>query len=136
LANPSFGEDIAEKVGLSYRTIARAVALAEALCPDVVAKVRHTPLASNQAALETLAKHPAERQIAAVDLILQTENPAKSVNEAFARIDGHVVKPAAELKVSKFIDQWARLSAKEKREALDFLASADLPKGYRIEVAK
>lgn len=34
LANPSFGDDIAEKTGFSYRTIARAVALADPVAQD------------------------------------------------------------------------------------------------------
>lgn len=133
LATWSFGEDIAEKTGLSYRTVARAVALAEALSPEVVAQVRHTPLASNQAALEALAKHPAQRQEAAVALMLAPENPAKSVNDAFDRLDGRAVKPAAEKNLSKFADLWGRMSAKERAGALDFLSNADLPKGYSVE---
>jgi ParB family chromosome partitioning protein len=136
LASWSFGADIAEKTGWSERTVQRAVALAEALSPEVIKAVRHTPLASNQAALETLAKHPASRQEAAVAQMLAAENPAKSVAEAFNRLDGKVVKPAAELKVAKLIDQWGRLGAKERREFLDFLAMGDLPKGYSVEVSK
>ena len=127
MATPSFGEDIAERTGLSYRTIARAVALAEALSPEVMKAVRHTPLARNQAALEALAKHPAQRQEAAVAHLLAEENPAKSVNEAFDRIDGRAVRPTAELKVAKFIDQWGRLNARERRQAMDALGLMEVP---------
>lgn len=136
LATPSFTADIAEKVGLSERTIQRACELASKLSPDVIAQVRHTPLANNQAALETLAKHPHERQLAAVRLILAEENPAKSVNEAFARIDGHVVKPAGEKHYAKAVDLWGRMSAKDRKAFLGFLAGSDLPKGYSVEVAQ
>jgi len=136
LATPSFGEDIADKVGLSYRTIARAVALAEALSPDVIKAVQHTPWASNQAALEALAKHPAARQQAAVAQLLAVENPARSVNEAFDRIDGRAVKPTVEKHLSKAIDLWGRMNAKDRKAFLDFLAHADLPKGCTVEVAK
>lgn len=133
MAAPAFGEDIAEKTGLSYRTVARACALAEALSPEVVAQVQHTPLASNQAALEALAKHPAQRQEAAVALMLATENPAKSVNDAFDRLDGKAVKPATEKHLSKAIDLWGRMGAKDRTALLDFLANADLPKGWTVE---
>ena len=129
----SFSADIAEKVGLSERSIRRAVSLAEALSPEVVAQVRHTPLASNQAALEALAKHPAQRQEAAVALMLATENPAKSVNDAFDRLDGKAVKPATEKHLSKAIDLWGRMGAKDRAALLDFLANADLPKGWTVE---
>jgi len=133
LATPSFGDDIAEKTGLSYRTIARAVALIENLSPIAITRLRDTPLASNQAALEALSKQPHERQLAALDQLFSAENPAPSVNAAFDRLDGKVVKPAAELKVSKLIDQWGRMGAKERGEFLAFLAAADLPKGWTVE---
>ncbi len=136
MANPRFTVEMAEKIGLSERTIQRACELASKLSPDVVAQVRHTPLASNQAALETLAKHPHERQLAAVTLILAEENPAKSVNEAFARIDGHVVKPAGEKHYAKAVDLWGRMSAKDRKAFLSFLAASELPKGCTVEVAK
>lgn len=131
----SFSADIADKVGLSERTIRRAVALAEALSPVVVERVRHTELASNQAALEALAKHPAERQEAAVALILAEENPAKSVAEAFDRLDGRAVKAEPEAKLlPKAIDLWGRMGARDRRQFLAFLADADLPKGCAVEV--
>lgn len=128
LATPSFSEDIAEKVGLSERSIRRACELASKLSPDVVAKVRHTPLASNQAALEALAKHPYERQLAAVKLILAEENPAKSVNEAFNRIDGKAVRPATELKTVKFIDMWSRLNKRERQQVMNALGLIEASK--------
>ncbi|MRL67843.1 ParB N-terminal domain-containing protein [Brevundimonas sp. SPF441] len=129
----SFSADIAEKTGMSDRTVRRAVALIENLSPAAITRLRDTPLASNQAALEALAKQPHERQLAALDQLFAAENPAPSVNAAFDRLDGKVVKPAAELKVSKLIDQWGRMGAKERGEFLAFLAAADLPKGWTVE---
>lgn len=129
----SFSADIAEKTGMSDRTVRRAVALIENLSPAAITRLRDTPLASNQAALEALAKQPHERQLAALDQMFAAENPAPSVNAAFDRLDGKVVKPAAELKVSKLIDQWGRMGAKERGEFLAFLAAADLPKGWTVE---
>ncbi|WP_205678545.1 ParB/RepB/Spo0J family partition protein [Brevundimonas vesicularis] len=129
----SFSADIAEKTGMSDRTVRRAVALIENLSPAAITRLRDTPLASNQAALEALSKQPHERQLAALDQMFAAENPAPSVNAAFDRLDGKVVKPAAELKVSKLIDQWGRMGAKERGEFLAFLAAADLPKGWTVE---
>lgn len=133
LATPTFGDDIAERTGLSYRTVARACALAEALSPDVIALVQHTPLASNQSALEALAKHPHARQSAAVALILAETNPAKSVAEAFDRIDGKASKPAEANHLSKAIDLWGRMGARDRRALLAFLAEAELPKGCSVQ---
>lgn len=133
VATWSFSADIAEKAGMSERTVQRACEIARNLAPAAIARLRDTPLASNQAALEALSKHPHERQLAALDQLFAAENPAPSVNAAFDRLDGKVVKPAAELKVSKLIDQWGRLGAKERAEFLTFLAAADLPKGWIVE---
>lgn len=136
LATPSFSSDIADKTGFSERTIRRAVLLAEALSPDVVKAVQHTALASNQAALEALAKHPHERQVAAVGHLLAETNPARSVNEAFDRIDGKAVKPAPDRSLSRSIDLWERMNARDRRAFLAFLAEAELPKGCSVEVTK
>lgn len=136
LATWSFSEDIAEKTGLSERTVRRACELASKLSPDVVAQVRHTPLASNQAALEALAKQPHERQLAAVAQLLDATNPAKSVADAFDRIDGVAKKPAEANHVGKAIDLWGRMGAKDRKAFLAFLADAELPKGCSVEVAK
>jgi Predicted transcriptional regulators len=133
----SFSADIAEKAGLSERSIRRAVALAEALSPEVVSLVQHTALAENQAALEMLARHPADRQVAAVQLLLAPDNPARSVAEAFDRLDGKAIKPDAEAKhLSRAIDLWGRMSSRDRRQFLAFLADAELPKGCAVEVAR
>ncbi len=136
LAVWSFSADFAEKAGLSERSIRRAVALAEALAPDAIVRVRDTPLADNQAALEVLAKQPAARQVAALDLMFAEENPAKSVADAFARLDGKVIKPAEEKHLGKAIDLWGRMGAKDRKAFLAFLADADLPKGCTVEVSQ
>ncbi|MFC5372858.1 ParB/RepB/Spo0J family partition protein [Brevundimonas faecalis] len=132
LATPSFSADIAEKTGFSERTVRRAVDLATSLSDEAIERLRDTPLASNQAALEALAKQPAERQIAALDLMTAEENPAKSVGDAFARLDGKVVRPAEEKHLSKAIDLWGRMGAKDRRAFLSFLYDADLPSGWGL----
>lgn len=136
LATWSFNADIAEKTGLSERTIRRAVLLAEALAPEAVQAVQHTPLASNQAALEALAKHPHDRQLSVLGLMFAEENPAKSVADAINRLDGKAVKPAEEKHLSKAIDLWGRMGAKDRRAFLAFLADAELPKGCNVEVSQ
>jgi len=128
----SFSADIAEKTGLSERTVFRACALAEKLAPEAVARLHDTPLASNQAALETLSKHPHGRQMAALDLMFAEENPAKSVGDAFNRLDGKVSKPAEERLLDKFIDQWGRMGARDRGAILSFLYNADLPRGWAL----
>jgi ParB family chromosome partitioning protein len=133
LAVWSFAADAAEKTGLSERTIQRACELVARLSPEVMDRVRGTDLADNQAALESLAKHPAERQIKAVELVLAEENPARSVGEAFARLDGKTSKTADDgANLAKFIDTWGRLGVKDRRAILSFLATAELPAGCKV----
>lgn len=132
----SFSADIAEKTGLSERTVFRSCALAENLAPEVVQAVRHTPLASNQAALEALSKHPHDRQLSVLGLMFAEENPAKSVADAINRLDGKVVKPAEEKHLAKAIDLWGRMGAKDRRAFLAFLADAELPKGCNVGVSQ
>lgn len=134
LAIWSFSADIAEKTGLSERTVRRAVELAANLSDAVIARLHDTPLASNQGALEALAKQPHDRQMAALDLMFDAASPSKTVGEAFARLDGKVIKPAEEKHLSKAIDLWGRMSAKDRRSFIAFLADADLPKGCAVEV--
>lgn len=128
----SFSADIAEKTGMSDRTVRRAVALIENLSPVAITRLRDTPLASNQAALEALSKQPHERQLAALDQMFAAENPAPSINAAFDRLDGKAVKPAAELKVSKLIDQLGRLGAREWDEVLEHMAKAGRSRRFEI----
>ncbi|WEK38645.1 MAG: ParB/RepB/Spo0J family partition protein [Candidatus Brevundimonas colombiensis] len=132
----SFSADIAEKTGLSERTVFRAVALIENLAPAAIARLRDTPLASNQAALEALSKQPHERQLAALDQLFAAENPAPSVNAAFDRLDGKAVKPAAELWATKTFDQFSRQSAKTKREFLDLLMKSGAFEGHTAGASK
>lgn len=132
----SFSADIADKTGLSERTVQRACELATKLSAEVITRLQHTPLASNQSALEALAKHPHQRQVAAVDHLLAETNPAKSVNEAFDRIDGKVTKAPEANHLSKAIDLWGRMGARDRRAFLAFLAEAELPKGCSVEAAQ
>lgn len=130
-----FTADVAERIGLGERTVQRACEIAEKLSPELFARIEHSALANNQAALEALAKQPAERQRAAVDLMFAQENPAKSVADALGRLDGRTEKTADDgNKVAKFVDMWGRLGARDRRAVLSFLASAELPAGCKVSV--
>lgn len=132
LATWSFSADIADKTGFSERTIRRAVMLAEKLSPEAVRLLTGTAWADHQAALETLAKHPPEAQAAVLDHLLAAENPAKSVNEALARHEGRAAPTVEDKTLSRAIDLWGRMGAKDKRAFLEFLADAELPKGWTV----
>ena len=98
-------------------------------------RIAFSELADNQAALERLAKQPRERQLEVVKLLLREEEPAKSVADALARLDGRAAKaPADGGLLVKFTDLWGRMGAKDRRAVLSFLAVAELPTGCRVTV--
>jgi len=133
LATWSFASDVADKTGLSERTVRRACELAAKLSSEVVDRIAFSELANNQAALEALAKQPAARQLDAVKLLLREEDPAKSVADALARLDGRTAKaPAEGGLLVKFTDLWGRMGAKDRRAVLAFLAAAELPSGCKV----
>jgi len=135
LATWSFAADVAEKTGLSERTVRRACELAAKLSPEVVDRVAFSELADNQAALEALAKQPPERQLAVIKLMFREEDPARSVADALARLDGKSAKaPSEGGLLAKFVDLWGRMGAKDRRGVLAYLAEADLPKGWSVTV--
>lgn len=125
-----FADDVAAKVGLSRRSIYNDLALHKGLRPDVVAKLRGLPIASNAGQLQALAKLSDADQRASVDLI--TGRRAKSVSDAIAILRQ---KPQAspETKAwSAFFGGWSRMSARRRREALRELADQGLPTGVRL----
>lgn len=74
-ANLSFASSAAEKVGLSERSIRRAIALWNALSPSVRETIEGTDLAEDGGFLAKLAKLPAPKQRAMVDLRRQGHRP-------------------------------------------------------------
>ena len=73
--NLSFASSAAEKVGLSERSIRRAIALWNALSPSVREAIEGTDLADDGGFLAKLAKLPAAKQRAMVDLRRQGHRP-------------------------------------------------------------
>lgn len=82
IATLRFTEDVAEKIGLSERTIQDAVALVKRLTPEALDALRDTEIASNGAQLKALAKlEPADQEEIA-ELI--KSGGIKSVSEGVA----------------------------------------------------
>lgn len=113
-----FSDDVADRIGISERTIWRAVALVHALGREALERLRGTPLASNQSELEKLAKLPEKRRGAVVDAI--AAGTAKSVREALA-------EPApdrGDVIVQKLIDLWSRAGRDERKRFLTHVGIA------------
>jgi ParB family chromosome partitioning protein len=61
-APSSFTADVAAKTGRGRRTVEEEVRIGERLAPDVMEKVKASPIADSKAALKSLADLPPERQ--------------------------------------------------------------------------
>lgn len=84
----SFSSEVAEKLDLSERTIRRAIQRANAIAPDVRARIATTWIARRGSMLDKLAKESPEHQRAMVAELLGENRPAKTVAQARAAVRG------------------------------------------------
>lgn len=84
----SFSSEVAEKLDLSERTIRRAIQRANAIAPDVRARIATTWIARRGSMLDKLAKETPEHQRAMVAELLGENRPARTVAQALAAVRG------------------------------------------------
>jgi len=106
IATLRFTEEVAEKTGLSERTVQDAVALIKNLDPEVVQELQGTPLASNGAQLKALSKLDPNTQKDVAKTI--HEGTAGSVKEAVNHLTGStpVVEPPRDAWMRKQLAHW------------------------------
>lgn len=121
----SFRSDAAERIGISDRTVARAIRIAEGLDPAVIKRLTGTRLADNASELLALVKLDGKKQRAAVARLTRKKDPASSVRAAIAEVDGRKtdVTIVWEMQFRKLCDLWARSSAKARSEFLAHIES-------------
>ena len=83
-----FSAEVAEKLGVSERSVQRAIARHSKIAPDVREKIATTWIASKGAVLDALAKEPPETQRAIITELLAEKEPARTVAQATARLRG------------------------------------------------
>lgn len=110
-----FSEDVAEKVGLSERSVQRACEIAAGLRPETLADLRRTYLADHQRDLEAYSKLSPEQQRVALDKL--TSGAAETVKAVFAGEAGESSGPAP-VTAEKLLALWSRMGAKERRQFL------------------
>jgi ParB family chromosome partitioning protein len=116
----SFARDTAERVGLTDRTIQRAVLIATKLDASVKSRLAGTWIAQTQAELLTLAKLPPAEQRAVVDLLLADSPQAKTVKAAHRLVIGapHADEDPADRAFERLYSVWGRASRQAKRAFL------------------
>lgn len=104
----TFADATAEKVGLSKRTIQRAVTMFERLTPETRRRLRGTWILQKEGELNALSKLGPDDQSAALDLMLRKEEPAPSVTAAKAVITGKTELAPEDKLLRSLINSWDR----------------------------
>lgn len=95
-----FASSVAEKVGLSKRTINIAVKIWSGLYPPLRKRLSGTALAHRQTELKALSELPINTQVKIVDLILGDAHPEiENVTAALAFLDGGIAPTAEEKRI-------------------------------------
>jgi hypothetical protein len=124
-----FAEQVAEKIGLSRKTIYRDLELHRGLRPDVAAAVRGLPVAGNASQLRALARLPEGEQRAVAELL--TAGTAKGVTDALATMRQRPVKSPEQKAVSAIRGNWGRLSARQLKALIRDLP---MPAGVTVTI--
>lgn len=117
---PAFTAEVAERLGVSARTIERAVRRFTGLAPEAREKLALTPFANRASELDALAKLDRSRQLKIVALLLREKNPARNVAAAIAQLEGKAPVQAdpAEQQLTALVRAWQKASIKARRRFL------------------
>ena len=124
----SFASDAEEKLGISKRTIERAIQVARGLKPELRQRLAGTWLAQDQNQLLALAKLEPDEQVQAVELLLHPVQPRKNVAEAQREVRGiqkPVIAPEDE-EYRRLIGAWTKAGKSARTRFVDHvMASGD-----------
>lgn len=120
----SFAREVEEKLGISRRTVERAIALVGGLAPEARAMIRGTALADKGGELKALAKIGQGKQRAVVEAVLSGRS--KTIAAAEALVDGRraVEKSPEDRQFEALEKAWDRAGAKAQRRFLRKLRAA------------
>lgn len=132
----SFAAATAEKIGLSPRSVERAVSIHFQIDAAIRKRIAGTPIAEKQNELLALARQGPQRQTRITDMLLKGE--ARNVRAALRILDGHTEPATTNAKadtddkhLKRLMDAWSRASAKARGGFIEKLAA----EGYRIDAA-
>lgn len=115
----SFSKDTAARVGLTERSIQRAVLIATNLAPDVKGAIAGTAIAKNQAELLALAKLGPADQRAVLGMLLGERPKAGSVREAIGVLTNRPKKKPDGY--TTLILAWRHATEAEREMFVDYL---------------
>lgn len=118
----SLGEEVASKMGLSQRTIFADLELYSGLSADTRRRVAGTWLADARNQLRELARLDADKQDAALNLILGEEPKARKVSDALCIIEKRPKARTDNEKIYRDLTKlWLSAPKKVKTQFLEFL---------------
>ena len=123
---PTFAEDAAERLGLSPRSVDRAIRRSIALRDDVKALLAHSKWADNGAVLDGLSKLSPDDQYKAAHGLVRFPNPARNLAAAIAeftpRPKGAAAAEAAQ-DYERLINSWRKARQAARKRFIDFLVA-------------
>ena len=96
-----FAQHVAERIGLSQRTIRLAVAIWQGLSKETRPRLYGTDIARKQTELKALSELSAKRQGKVLDLIFDEASDVGNVAGGLAALEGGIKPSAAERRVAK-----------------------------------
>ncbi|MFW6027891.1 MAG: ParB/RepB/Spo0J family partition protein, partial [bacterium] len=119
----SFSISTAEKMGLSARTIERAVRIANKLLPDIREQIATTWLADSQSELLALTRLSPDTQRDVVSRLLAVSDAPPNVRAALDIIEGRAAAAPAphEAELQRLMNAWARASQRARTGFIDWL---------------
>ena len=126
--SPRFTADVAERVGLSERTVQRSCLLAEMLDARAIEALRATALRSNQRELLALAEMPAEKQRHIANLIRDGEARTVAQAKISAGLEAPVSSDPQSRLYATLLDAWSRADAATRKTFMAEIGLAYAPK--------
>lgn len=111
--------DVAEKTCLSRRAFFQCLEIAKGLIPSVKTKVQSLHFENNHTFLLKLSQQPADQQEAIIDLLLDENSEAKTIDEALLLLAGRRIQPAKEKLLGRSVATWGRMSRADREVFCD-----------------
>lgn len=119
---PAFAREVAEKLGISHRSVNRAIARAQ-IEPDLRQMLALSRWADHGATLDALLKADAPTRRRLVEALTRDDAPAKSLANAMVEIRGRRNTPdPAEEQFLALKGRWEKAAPKARRKFLAYLA--------------
>ena len=128
---PTFAQEVAERLGLSPRSVDRAISRNDAIADDVKAMLAHTKWADNGSVLDGLGKlngpaWPKGMQRKVAEALTREDDPARNLAAAIAEFAPHKKGSQADEQrqlFNRLTTAWKNASRATKDHFIDFLVA-------------